>query len=251
MRRKFVCGNWKMYKTASETAEVLGEIKAGWRDDFGTVDVAICPPFTSISIARDALAETAIKYGAQNCYYVLEGAFTGEISPLMLRTEGCDYVILGHSERRTIFCETDDLIAKKTRAVIDQGMTAIVCIGESAQERETDETIGVIERQIRDSLSTIEPGDLDRLVIAYEPIWAIGTGKTATPAQAEEAHAFIRREMVERFGSTAEDVRILYGGSVKPDNAREIFQQPNIDGGLIGGASLKAESFLAIVEGAL
>lgn len=251
MRKKLVCGNWKMYKTAAETATLLGELKAGWRDDHSSVETVICPPFTSLSIARDALAGSGIKYGAQNCYYVSEGAFTGEVSAPMLRTEGCEYVILGHSERRTIFCETDDLIAKKVRAVIAQSMTAIVCIGETDEERQRDETVGVIERQIRDSLSGIEPADFDRIVIAYEPIWAIGTGKTATPEQAEAAHAFTRRELVERFGPVGEGVRILYGGSVKADNARELFQQPNIDGGLIGGASLKAESFLTIVEAAV
>jgi triosephosphate isomerase len=251
MPKKFVCGNWKMYKTASETAQLLGEILGGWRGDFGTVDVAICPPFTALGIARDALGGTSITYGAQNCYYVKEGAFTGEISPQMLSTEGCEYVILGHSERRTIFGEDDALIAKKTRAVIDAKMTAIVCIGETESERDRDETVGVIERQIRDSLALLAEKDLGRLVVAYEPIWAIGSGKTATPDQVESAHAFIRRELIERFGSEAESVRVIYGGSVKPDNAREIFQQPNIDGGLIGGASLKVESFIAIVGAAV
>jgi triosephosphate isomerase len=251
MRKKLVCGNWKMYKSAAETATLLGQLKSGWRDDFAVVDTAVFPPYTSLSIARDALADSSIRYGAQNCYYVAEGAFTGEISPGMLRAEGCDYVILGHSERRTIFCESDDLIAKKTRAVLDAGMIAVVCIGETEAERNSDETVGVIERQIRDSLFGIEPEDLGRIVIAYEPVWAIGTGKTASPDQAEAAHAFTRRELVERFGPAGEDVRILYGGSVKADNARELFAQPNIDGGLIGGASLKAESFLAIVEAAV
>jgi triosephosphate isomerase len=250
MRPKLIVGNWKMNGTLKDTRKLLFQLTVEWTTKCEAHEVAVCPPFTTLLIAKHALEGTSMKYGAQNCYIGESGAFTGEISPAMLADLGCTYVILGHSERRTIFGETDDLVSRKTRAALDAGLTPILCIGESEEHRESDQWESVLSVQIEQSLSGITTADTAKLVIAYEPVWAIGTGKTATPEQAQSAHAFIRAELRKRFGNLADDMRILYGGSVKPDNARSLFAAPDIDGGLIGGASLDASAFIAIVEAA-
>jgi triosephosphate isomerase (TIM) len=213
------------------------------------VDVAVCPPAVYLAEVIAATRGSSIGVGAQNMYHEAEGAFTGEISGLMLRDVGCNYVILGHSERRQYFGETDAAVNKKTLAALGCGLTPIVCVGEMLAERESDQTAAVIESQVRGSLASLSPDQGSKIVIAYEPVWAIGTGKTASPAQAEEVHAQIRGLLVELFGiNVAESVRIQYGGSVKADNAAELMSQPNIDGALVGGASLKVDSFAAIVN---
>ena len=250
MRHKLIVGNWKMNGTLKETRKLLFQLSVEWTTKCEAIEVAVCPPFTTLLIAKHALEETSMNYGAQNCYIGESGAFTGEISPTMLVDLGCTYVILGHSERRTIFGETDDLVSKKLRAALDAKLTPIVCIGESDEERTGNKTEAVLLRQISESLATINANDAAKVVIAYEPIWAIGTGKTATPDEAQSAQAFIRGDLQKKFGSIASDMRILYGGSVKPENARVLFHQPDIDGGLIGGASLDASAFIAIMEAA-
>jgi triosephosphate isomerase len=239
-----------MNGTLKETRKLLFQLSVEWTPKCHGIEVSVCPPFTTLLIAKHALEETTMKYGAQNCYIDESGAFTGEISAAMLAELGCTYVILGHSERRTIFGETDDLVSRKIRAALDAGLIPIVCIGENEEHRENDQWESVLSRQIDQSLSGITSADAAKLIIAYEPIWAIGTGKTASPDEAQSAHAFIRGELEKKFGAIADDMRILYGGSVKPDNARELFAEPDIDGGLIGGASLDASAFIAIVEAA-
>ena len=225
-----IAGNWKMYKRPSETAEFCVDLKRLLADLEG-VDVAVCPPFTSLAVAVQILAGTEIAVAAQNVHWELEGAYTGEISAPMLRELGVYGAIVGHSERRQLFCETDETVAKRTRAALDAGLSVIACVGETEAEREAGETEEVLRRQV----SVLEAED--NLVVAYEPVWAIGTGKTATPEIAQEAHAFIKSLL---------DVPVLYGGSVKPDNAAEILAQAAVDGALVGGASLDVESFAAI-----
>jgi triosephosphate isomerase len=219
-----------MYKGPAETAEFCVEIKRR-ADDFEGVDVAVCPPFTALAVAVQILAGTDIAVAAQNVHWESEGAFTGEISAPMLRELGVYGVIVGHSERRQLFCETDDTVAKRARAALDAGLSVIACVGELEEERERGETEAVLRRQV----SVLEAED--NLVVAYEPVWAIGTGKTATPEIAQDAHAFIKGLL---------DVPVLYGGSVKPENAEELLHQPDVDGALVGGASLDVESFAAI-----
>ena len=248
---KLIVGNWKMNGTVEETRKLLFQIRVEWSEECGNVEVAVCPPFTALIVARHELQQTGIKFGAQNCHFEKLGAFTGEISPIMLSELGCSYVILGHSERRTIFGETDELVSKKVRAALDAKLIPIVCIGETETEREANQTENVLLKQLTGSLASVNKNDIGRIVLAYEPVWAIGTGKTATPEQAQSAHAFIRTELTKKFGESAGAVRTLYGGSMKPTNARELFAQPDIDGGLIGGASLDAESFVDIVRSAL
>ena len=250
MRPKLIVGNWKMNGTLKETRKLLFQLSVEWTTKCEAHEVAVCPPFTTLLIAKHALEETSMKYGAQNCYLGESGAFTGEISAAMLAELGCTYVILGHSERRTIFGETDELVSRKTRAALDAKLIPIVCIGENEEHRENDQWESVLSRQIDQSLAGMTTEDAAKLVIAYEPVWAIGTGKTSTPEQAQSAHAFIRAELRKKFGKLADEMRILYGGSVKPDNARTLFAEPDIDGGLIGGASLDASAFIAIVEAA-
>ena len=223
-------GNWKMYKRPSETAEFCVDLKRLLADLEG-VDVAVCPPFTSLAVAVQILAGTEIAVAAQNVHWELEGAYTGEISAPMLRELGVYGAIVGHSERRQLFCETDETVAKRTRAALDAGLSVIACVGETEAEREAGETEEVLRRQV----SVLE-GE-DNLVVAYEPVWAIGTGKTATPEIAQEAHAFIKSLL---------EVPVLYGGSVKPENAAELLALPDVDGALVGGASLDVESFGAI-----
>ncbi len=247
-RLPLIAGNWKMYKTVAEALD-LAQGLAKECQGLGDREVLICPPFTALKPVSEVASNTSIQLGAQNCYYEDQGAFTGEISPLMLKDVGCRYVILGHSERRHIFGETDELINKKVAAVIRHGLRPILCVGERLEERESGETFQVVKTQIDGGLAGLEGKDLKDLVIAYEPVWAIGTGKTATPDQAQEVHAFIRNHLGELFGDTlAKGLRILYGGSVKPDNIDSLMAQDDIDGVLVGGASLKLESFVRIVK---
>jgi len=246
VRRLLIAGNWKMHKTVPEATDFVKELKELVKD-VNDRDILICPPFTALYPVSKEISDTNIKLGAQNMYFEEKGAFTGEISPLMLKDVGCSYVILGHSERRHIFGETDELINKKVLSAINHGITPILCVGEKLEEREAGETEKVIEKQVREGLKNVSK-DRD-FVIAYEPVWAIGTGKTATPSLAEEVHQFIREVLTLMFGKEkANSVRILYGGSVKPENAEGLLKMDNIDGALVGGASLKAESFAKIVK---
>lgn len=246
MRVPIVAGNWKMYRTVPEAIR-LAEDVLKLLDGADGVQAVLCPPFTALSALDDVLGGTAVALGAQNMYHEKEGAFTGEISAEMLLTTGCKYVILGHSERRTWFGETDESVNRKVVAALAAGLAPIVCVGETLSERNAEETERVVERQVRGALLGIDAADMSKVVLAYEPVWAIGTGLTATPSQAQKVHGFIRGLLAEQISG---DVPIQYGGSVKPENAGELFAQPDIDGGLIGGASLKAESFAAIVRSA-
>lgn len=248
MRSKIVAGNWKMYKDKSETIELISQLKEELSRAQVKTQVIICPPFTSIELAGELIKNTNIRLGAQNVHSEVEGAFTGEVSAKMLKSFGVEFVIIGHSERRTYFNETDDFINKKIKRAIEYGIKPIFCIGETLAERESGKTFNVVESQLRNGLRNISESELKEIVIAYEPVWAIGTGKTATPQQAEEVHSFLREKIGEMCNkSIAEEIRILYGGSVKPENARELFSQPDIDGGLVGGACLKADSFYQII----
>lgn len=252
MRKKVVAGNWKMYKDKSETIELISGLKEKLSKFNSNVEVIVCPPFTSIEIAKELLKGSVIHLGAQNMHFEDEGAFTGEISAKMLKSFGVEYVILGHSERRAIFGEDDKMINKKVLKAVSVGLKPIFCIGETLEERENNKTFDVIARQLTEGLSNISNEHLNEIIVAYEPVWAIGTGKTATPSQAEEVHKYLRKLIEEKFGhSFAESMQIVYGGSVKPDNAKELFSQPNIDGGLIGGACLKADSFYDVINSAV
>jgi triosephosphate isomerase len=238
-----------MYRTPAEARSLAREIRNGLRGARESVDVAVCPAFPAIPAVAETLAGSPVAWGAQNCAPAPEGAFTGEVSVPMLVDLGCRFVILGHSERRQFFGETDSGVRDKLEAVLGAGLTAVVCVGETLEQRDAGRTEEVVDRQIRGALRGVPGPEIARSVIAYEPVWAIGTGRTATPAQAEAVHRRIRVTLSDLAGEgTAVATRILYGGSVKPDNAAELFMQPNIDGGLIGGASLKAADFLAIVE---
>jgi triosephosphate isomerase len=249
MRRPLLAGNWKMYKTVPEGVALAQEIRAGLALPLKDRDVLVAPPFTALSAVAEALRGSDVILGAQNMHWEREGAFTGEISPVMLKQVGCSHVILGHSERRHIFGESDDMIARKTRAAVDNGLTPIVCVGETLPERESNRTLEVVERQLERALRGLTPDETSRAVVAYEPVWAIGTGRNATPDQAQEVHAFIRKRVTTTHGEpAAAALRILYGGSVKPDNIDGLMAQLDLDGALVGGASLKAESFLRIVH---
>ena len=247
MRRPLIAGNWKLYKTVPEAVALAAELRAGiTRSD---VDVVLGPPFTALHAVAAAVKGTAIGVAAQDMSAEIEGAFTGEVSPLMLKDAGCTHVILGHSERRQLFGETDEGVAKKTEAAFRHGLSPIACVGETLAERESDRTNEVIERQTERALRGLSADQVAALVIAYEPVWAIGTGRTATPAQAQEVHAFIRGLVTRSHGEpAARAVRILYGGSVKPDNIGALMAQADLDGALVGGASLTAASFLKIVD---
>ena len=246
-RRPLIAGNWKMHKTVPETLAYIEAFKplvAGVDDR----DIMLAPPFTALDAAQRALEGTNIALGAQNCHWEEEGAFTGEVSPRMLADLGVTYVILGHSERRHIFGETDEMIRRKLEAALRHELIPILCIGERLEEREAGKTLSVLERQLKEGLKGLSASDLKDLVVAYEPVWAIGTGKTATPEQAEEAHAFCRKLLAGMFGEEfAERTRILYGGSVKPENVVGLMARPDIDGALVGGASLKPDVFARIV----
>ena len=245
MRRLLIAGNWKMHKTVGEAIELVRELKI-LVSDVTDRDILVCPPFTALYPVSQELKGSNIDLGAQNMFYELEGAFTGEISPLMLKDAGCSYVILGHSERRHIFGETDELINKKVLSALENGLIPILCVGETLEDRESGKTKEVVERQVKEGLKGISS---EEFVIAYEPVWAIGTGRTATPEQAQEVHEFIRSIIEGMFSKNVADrVRILYGGSVKPNNAADLLAMPDIDGALVGGASLKADSFSKIVK---
>jgi len=247
MRKRIIAGNWKMNKTVTEAAElaraVVGQMTAATE-----TDVVLCPPFTDLTAVAAAIAGTPVKLGGQNLHWEEKGAFTGEISAAMLISAGCNYVIIGHSERRQYFGETDETVNLKVKAALKAGLIPILCVGETLAERQSDETAVVVERQVRAALDGLSDAQVAGLVIAYEPVWAIGTGVVATTAQAQEVHALIRTLVGKLYNvQVAAALRIQYGGSMKPDNAGQLLAQEDIDGGLIGGASLDARSFLDIV----
>jgi triosephosphate isomerase (TIM) len=247
MRRPIIAGNWKMYKTLKDGQELVVALR---RELFKVenVDIVVCPPFTLLAYLTDALESSNIAVGAQDLYWQDEGAFTGEISPVMLKDAGCKYVIIGHSERRQFFDETNENVNKKIKASLKHGLTPIICVGENRQERESNETFKVIEAHIKGGLVDISAEDLFKTVIAYEPVWAIGTGLTATPEQAQEVHKFIRDLLKKMYQEEiSSQIRIQYGGSVKPENIAELISKPDVDGALVGGASLKADTFTQIV----
>ena len=251
MKRPLIAGNWKMYKTASEALTVIASIKAGVHKATDC-EIVICPPFTALGAVGQLLRGSSIELGAQDMHPETEGAFTGEISPLMLKDVGCRFVILGHSERRSYFHETDEFINRKVKTALKFSLVPIVCIGETLEEREGRKAFEAVKSQFDGSLKDLSADDIQRTVVAYEPVWAIGTGRTATPEQAEQMHSYIRRLLHEKYGEDiASRVPILYGGSVRPDNMGSLMQKPNVDGALVGGASLKAESFIQIVLNAV
>ncbi|NND16001.1 MAG: triose-phosphate isomerase [Eudoraea sp.] len=249
MRSMIVAGNWKMNKNASESAELIKAIS----ENIGNTStrVMVAPPFVNLAAAADAAKNTKITVASQNMHFADSGAFTGEVSASMLLHLGIDHVILGHSERRSIFGEGDELLAKKVDTALANNMSLIFCFGEELHDRKNDIHFEIVHHQLRDGLFHLEPGAWKNIVLAYEPVWAIGTGETASPEQAQEMHAFIRKTLSEKYDAElANSVSILYGGSVKPGNAGDIFSKPDVDGGLIGGAALNAEDFLAIVHSA-
>ena len=249
MRRLFVAGNWKMNTTAETATALARKLAAALPTSRDAVDVLVAPPFPYLDTVDDELAGSAVMLGAQNVYHEAPGAYTGEVGVPMLADLGVDYVILGHSERRHVLGEADDLIHKKVAATLAGGLGVILCVGETLDQREGGQMEDVLRTQLDGGLGDLAADTLEDLVIAYEPVWAIGTGRTATPEQAQEAHAFLRGRLADRLGGElAESIRIQYGGSVKPDNAAELLRQTDVDGALVGGASLKSDSFLAIVE---
>jgi triosephosphate isomerase len=252
MRRPLVAGNWKMNTLAATGVALAREVAEGAAKATATVDVLVCPPFPYLAAVRDALGRSGVKLGAQNCYFEAPGAFTGEVALDMLADCGCSSVILGHSERRHVLGETDSIVNKKVKAVCAKGLQAILCVGELLSDREAGKTEHVLDTQMQGGLDGVEEASLTNVVIAYEPVWAIGTGKTASPEQAQAAHAHLRKWLASRYNSAAaQAMRILYGGSVKADNALTLMQQPDIDGALVGGAALTGKGFLPIVEAAV
>jgi len=248
MRKPVIAGNWKLFKTTPEALELVTNLKPLVKDN-RSVDIVVAPVFTVLGSVKQALNESPVKLAAQDCFWEEEGAFTGEVSPKMLLDAGCSHVIIGHSERRQYFGETDATVNRKIKAALQAGLTVLFCIGETLAERDADKTFHVLRTQLKGGLAELDAARLSNVVIAYEPVWAIGTGKTATDDQAQEAHSFIRGVVTDIYDkATAEAMRILYGGSVKPDNIKGLMTQPDIDGALVGGASLKAESFAAIVN---
>ncbi len=248
MRNKIIAGNWKMHMDLSGTIDLISGIKTGLQKTQAACTVIVCPPFTSLETAATLLKNSSIKLGAQNMHFEESGAFTGEISAGMIKSTGAEYVILGHSERRTIFGEDNAMINKKIKKALASGLLPIFCIGETLEEREKGITFAVVEKQIREGLAGIDALKNGEIILAYEPVWAIGTGKTASPAQAQEVHAYIRSVVKQIYGQDAAEAMVIqYGGSVKPDNAKELLSQPDIDGALVGGACLKADSFLGII----
>jgi triosephosphate isomerase len=247
-RTPLIAGNWKMFKTgieAVETAASLVKLVAGTTD----IDVMIAPPFTALAPVSDIVRGSCVSLGAQNLFWEAQGAFTGEISPAMLVSAGCKYVIIGHSERRQYFNETDQTVNKRIQAAVNNDLIPVMCVGESEKERESKDTFSVLDKQVKKGLEGFSSDDLERLVIAYEPVWAIGTGKTATSHQAQEVHQFLRSVLEKNFGNMlANSIRILYGGSVKPSNIAELMAMPDVDGALVGGASLDPETFSKIVQ---
>lgn len=252
MRPKVIAGNWKMYKDLGETAELLKGVTSAFPSLPEEVQVIVCPPFTSLSLAAGLLKGSPIKLGGQNMSEFDEGAYTGEISGKMLKSAGCEYVILGHSERRAYFGETNELINRKAKKALVHGLRSIICVGETLQERESGKTAAVVELQVRGVLSGFSASEMEKVIIAYEPVWAIGTGKNATPQQAQEVHVLIRSLVRALSGeSVAASLIIQYGGSVKPDNSADLLSQHDIDGALVGGACLKTDSFSSVVRSAM
>ncbi len=247
-RQPFIAGNWKMHKTLAEARTLARAIRAGAAPG-RVAEVALAPPYTALGAVAEELAGSDIRLAAQDTFWEPQGAFTGAISPVMLADVGCRYVIVGHSERRQLFGETNASVNKKLDAVLAAGLTPILCVGETRAQREADQTLQVVREQLAQGLGALKPGAAD-MVIAYEPVWAIGTGLTATPDQAQTVHHFIRSLLREFLGPPAEAIRIQYGGSVTPDNATALLAQPDIDGALVGGASLKPELFLPIIAAA-
>jgi len=250
MRKPLIVGNWKMNNTTAESVDLTEKLKRLIKD-MAVVEVVVAPPFTSLDKVRDAIKGSNIKLGAQNLFWEDKGAYTGEVSPLMIRDLDCEYVIIGHSERREYFKESDEIINKKIKAALRNKLKAIVCVGESLKEREEDKTMQVIESQVKKGLQGLSLSEAKELIIAYEPVWAIGTGRNATPAQANEVHTYIRKLVSQIFNEgIASNIKILYGGSVKPSNSAELMSEKEIDGALVGGASLEADSFAEIVRSA-
>ena len=250
MRTPLIAGNWKMFKTVREAVTFVRDLRGRVADVSG-VEIAVAPTFPALQAVADALAGSNITVAAQNLHWERDGAFTGEVSASMIRDAGATGVIVGHSERRTLFGETDETVNRKLRAALSATLTPIACIGETLDERESGRTLEVLDRQIKAGFDGITGAELSSMVIAYEPVWAIGTGRTATPAQAQQAHEHIRGRLTQWFGQDAASrCRVLYGGSVKPDNTAALMAQPDIDGALVGGASLEAESFARIVRAA-
>jgi triosephosphate isomerase len=250
-RKRFVCGNWKMHRTGAEAGALAREVRAAAESLADRVDVAVAPPFTALAAVAAELRGSRIGLGAQNLHWESQGAFTGEVSAAMLVDAGCRFVLCGHSERRQFFGDTDEWVQRKTRAALAGGLHPIVCVGETLPERESGRTLEVVGRQVRAALAGLSADQVGKLTVAYEPVWAIGTGRTATSAQAQEVHAALRAILRELAPAVADAVRILYGGSVKPDNAAELMSQPDVDGALVGGASLKAADFSGIIQGAI
>jgi len=249
MRKKVIAGNWKMHLDISGSIDLISGIKSALNGKEVNCTVIVCPPFTNLETAATLVKDSVVCLGAQNMHNEESGAFTGEISTTMLKSVGCTYVIIGHSERRTIFKESDEFINVKIKKALVSGLLPIFCIGETLEEREGGVTFDVIKKQVVGGLSGISAEDMAKVIVAYEPVWAIGTGKTASPAQAQEVHSFIRKLVAELYNaSVADGLIIQYGGSVKPDNAKELLHMPDIDGALVGGACLKADSFAKIVE---
>jgi len=247
MRTPFIAGNWKMFKTVRETVAFVTDLRAAVRD-VGDVQIVVAPPFTAVHAAAEALRDSNIGVSAQDLYWEKEGAFTGEVSAAMIKEAGAQFVIIGHSERRRLFGETDVMVNRKVTAAMASGLTPIMCVGETLEERERNETLAVLDRQLKGGLEGIAGERLHSVVVAYEPVWAIGTGRNAASAQAGEAHAHIRTRLRQWFGGDpAEHCRVIYGGSVKPDNIRELIGEPDVDGALVGGASLEVRSFVDIV----
>jgi len=248
MRRSIIAGNWKMYKTIKDGQELAVALKRELYK-IENLDIVICPAYTLLAYLADDLEDSNIAIGAQDIYWQEEGAFTGEVSAAMLKDAGCQYVIVGHSERRQFFGDTNETVNKKINACLKHGLTPIICVGENLRERESGDTFKIIQNHIQGSLAEIGAEDIIKTVIAYEPVWAIGTGKTATADQAQEVHKYIRDLLKKMYGEeAAASIRIQYGGSVKPENIKELISKPDVDGALVGGASLKAESFSAIVN---
>ncbi|MCL2144440.1 MAG: triose-phosphate isomerase [Endomicrobia bacterium] len=247
MRKPLMAGNWKMNKTVGEAVAMVKALKTAVAD-VTDVEILVCPTYTALYAVYNEIKDSNINLGAQNLFWEAKGAFTGEISPSMVKDAGCSYVIIGHSERRQYFGETDETVNKRTKAAFGAGLIPIVCVGETLEEREKNITFQVVETQVRGGLANLTAEESAAVVIAYEPVWAIGTGKTATPQQAQEVHAFIRKIYKEIYGDAADKVRILYGGSVNPKNVSDLMKQSDIDGGLVGGASLEAESFTQLVK---
>ncbi len=250
MRKPIIAGNWKLYKTIGQAIELANGLKRElFKFDPEAVDVVICPVYTALSEVSEVIAESCIQMGAQDLYWMDEGAYTGEVSAPLIKDAGCRFVIIGHSERRQFFGETNETVNKKLSAALKHGLTPIVCVGETLAEREGNKTFDILADHINNGLAGIPETDAVKIIIAYEPVWAIGTGKTATSAQAQEVHKYIRGLLSKLYSiETAEAIRIQYGGSVKPENIKELISQLDVDGALVGGASLKVDSFASIIK---